>query len=126
MPKNNSPIICFIGDFFVPLHMKKILTLIFVMTLMTVQAQKRTGYSDSDRKNSGIVLTVGGVAFTAAALLETGYSYGTNVVTKPSTSTTSQQVSYVTPPFWKQTPRNIMFVVGCTLTITGLFTIGHK
>lgn len=106
--------------------MKKILTLIFVMTLITVQAQKRTSYSDETHKNTGICLTVGGVGFTAAALLECGSSYGTNVVTKPSTSTASQQVSYVTPPFWQQTPRNIMFVVGCTLTITGLFTLGHK
>jgi hypothetical protein len=106
--------------------MKKIITLIFVMTLMTVQAQRSTGYSDETRKNTGICLTVGGVAFTTAALLEGGSSYGTNVVTKPSTSTSSQQVSYVTPPFWKQTPRNIMFVFGVTLTITGLFTLGHK
>jgi hypothetical protein len=105
--------------------MKRLFTLIFVLTAMLTQAQRNTGYSD-DRKNTGIVLTIGGVGFTAAALLETGYSYGTNVVTKPSTSTTSQQVSYVTPPFWQQTPRNIMFVVGCTLTITGLFTLGHK
>lgn len=37
------------------------------MTLMTVQAQKRTGYSDESRKNTGICLTVGGVGFTAAA-----------------------------------------------------------
>lgn len=105
--------------------MKNILTFIFVMTLMTVQAQRNTGYSD-DRKNTGICLTVGGVGFTAAALLEGGFSYGTNVVTKPSTPTSSQQVSYVTPPFWQQTPRNIMFVFGCTLTITGLFTVFHK
>jgi len=105
--------------------MKKFLIIIFVIGFIRVQAQRNTGYSD-DRKNTGIGLTVGGVAFTAAALLETGYSYGTNVVTKPSTSTSSQQVSYVTPPFWQQTPRNIMFVVGCTITITGLFTLGHK
>lgn len=96
------------------------------MLLITVKAQRRVGYSDESRKNSGICLVVGGVAFTTAALLETGYSYGTNVVTSPSTPTTSQKVSYVTPPFWKQTPRNIMFVVGVTLTISGLFTLGHK
>jgi hypothetical protein len=39
-------------------------------------------------------------------------------------STTS---SYVTPPFWKQTPRNIMFVAGVGITITGLITaFGHR
>ena len=32
-------------------------------------------------------------------------------------------MTYVTPSFWQQTPRNIMFVVGITVTITGLITL---
>lgn len=96
------------------------------MCVMIMQAQRQTGYSNESRRNAGICMTLGGVAFTAAAVLETGYSYGTNVVTKPSTSTSSQQVSYVIPPAYKQTPRNIMFVVGVGFTITGLITALSK
>lgn len=97
-----------------------------MLILVSTHAQQRnTGNSDSQR-NSGLVMTVGGVAFTTAAILEGGYSYGTNVVTKPATANSSQQVSYVTPPFWKQTPRNIMLVVGVTLTMTGLITALSK
>lgn len=97
-----------------------------MLTLLSTHAQQRNSGSNESQRNSGIVMTVGGVALTTAAILEGGYSYGTNVVTKPSTPTSSQQVSYVTPPFWKQTPRNIMLVVGVTLTMTGLITALSK
>ena len=96
------------------------------MSLYSAQAQKRIGHSDGNNKNVGICLIVGGVSFTGAALLETGYSYGTNITTSQSTPTSSAKVSYVIPPFWQQTPRNIMFTVGVTLTITGLFSLLHK
>jgi hypothetical protein len=106
--------------------MKTILSILFTLILTTSVAQSKHQYSNSDKKNTGIVLTVGGVAFTGAAILEGGYQYGTYVTTSPATTTSSTKQSYVIPPFWKQTPRNIMFVVGCSLTITGLFSLGSK
>jgi len=103
--------------------MKKLLILIFVFTAVVASAQKRyNGGSDVNRKSTGICVTIGGVAFTTAAILEGGYSYGTNVTTSPATPTSSAKVSYVIPPVWRQTPRNIMFVAGVGLTITGLIT----
>jgi len=106
--------------------MKKLLILLFLITAVSVDAQRNTGYSDNTKQTTGWCLTIGGVGFTTAAILEGGYSYGTNVITKQSTATTSQQVSYVTPPVWQQTPRNIMFVVGVGFTITGLITALSK
>jgi len=104
--------------------MKKILTIAFMLFLTTSYGQRRsTGYSDENRKSTGICVMVGGVAFTTAAVLEGGYQYGTYVVSKPATPTSSQQVTYVVPPVYQQTPRNIMFCVGVGLTITGLFTM---
>lgn len=87
------------------------------MSIFALQAQQK--FTGENNKNTGICLTLGGVSFTTAAILENGAQYGTNIIgTATSTSTT-----YVTPPIWKQTPRNIMFVVGIGLTITGLLTI---
>jgi hypothetical protein len=106
--------------------MKKLFSILFVLILTTSVAQNKYRYSDETKKNTGIGLTVGGVAFTAAAILEGGYQYGTYVTTTPATPTSSPKQTYVTPPFWKQTPRNIMFVVGVSLTITGLFSLGSK
>ena len=106
--------------------MKQLLSILFVLTLTTSVAQSKRQYSNETRKNTGIGLTIGGVAFTGAALLEGGYQYGTYVTTTPATPTSSAKQIYVIPPFWKQTPRNIMLVVGCTLTITGLFSLGSK
>lgn len=103
--------------------MKKILILIFTFTIFLVNAQKNSGFSDDNRKTTGICLTTSGIAFTAAAILESASQYGTYVTTKPATSKSTQQVSYVKPPVYQQTPRNIMFVVGISLTITGLFTM---
>lgn len=81
---------------------------------------KKGGYVDSDdRKKQFLCVLIAGLAFTTAAILEGGEMYGTYVVTKPGTATSSQQVSYVTPPLYKQTPRNIMLVFGVGLTITG-------
>lgn len=102
--------------------MKTILTICLFLAVFTTQAQKRnTGYySNDNKKNAGICLTVAGVAFTGAAILEGGSQYGTYVSTPNNTS--KYNTTYVTPPFWKQTPRNIMLVVGVSLTITGLIT----
>lgn len=107
--------------------MKRLFTIAFVLTMLSTFGQKRSlGYNNETKRNSGIVVTVGGLGFTTAAILESGSSYGTNITTVQSTPTTSQKVSYVIPPVWQQTPRNIMFVVGVTLTITGLLTIASK
>lgn len=103
--------------------MKKLITLFFILLSITLSAQKRSTYSDGNKMATGAGLTIGGVAFTFAAAIEGGQNYGTYQTTSPATATSSQKVTYVTPPIWRQTPRNIMFVVGGTLTITGLITM---
>lgn len=103
--------------------MKNLFIFLFVLSLLTAKSQSRSsGFSTESKKNTGVGLLVGGVAFTAAAILEGPYNYGTYVTTSQSTPTMSQKVSYVTQPVWRQTPRNIMFCVGITLTMTGLIT----
>jgi hypothetical protein len=108
--------------------MKTILTILFSLMLMTSFSQRHNSiYSDESRKKAGLCLTFGGVAFTGAAILEGGSQYGTYVNTTPMNMGNSTTSSYVTPPFWKQTPRNIMFVAGVGITITGLITaFGHR
>jgi hypothetical protein len=69
-----------------------------------------------DRKNSFICVFIAGLAFTTASILEGGVGYGT---WSNSLSSSSPSSTYVTPPFWKQTPRQIMMVVGVGFTITG-------
>ena len=98
--------------------MKKIiLTLAFLFLLVKTNAQNNRGYSDK-KQESGICLVVGGVAFTTAAILENSYNYTTPTSTGPYNS------GYTTKPFYQQTPRNIMFVVGITITISGLIVLG--
>jgi len=101
--------------------MKKLIALLMlIFVLNTTYAQKRQGYSERD-KSTSVGLVVGGVAFTTAAFLEGPQNYGT---WKHNPNSTSQyNMTYVTPSFWQQTPRNIMFVVGITVTITGLITL---
>jgi hypothetical protein len=101
------------------MDMRKILLILLLLVSLKSFSQKR--YNENDRKNTGVTLIVGGVAFTTAALLENGYSYGTYV--KNPTPGNPMNQTYVTPNFWEQSPRQIMFVVGVSLTITGLFTL---
>lgn len=104
--------------------MKNILLIAtFILFLNNINAQTRRQSTERDNKN-GIVLTTGGVTFTAAAILEGPGNYGTWSHTPNSTST--YNMTYATKPFWQQTPRNIMFVTGLTLTITGLISLASK
>jgi hypothetical protein len=103
--------------------MKKIL--ILMLLLLALKAQSQNHYkSDGDlNKQKGYGFIIGGVAFSTAAILEGGSQFGTNVLVTPTTPTSMAKYKYVTPPFWKQTPRNVMFAFGVTLTITGVFTV---
>ena len=104
--------------------MKKILYIITLLTI-SVSSYAQSDYDSKDRRNTGLVLTVGGVAFTTAAILEGSANYSTNQVTK-GTNGNSPIHRLTNPSFIEQTPRNIMFTVGLTLTITGLITLGNK
>jgi len=95
---------------------KLLLTLLLFCSLQSI-AQRSYGYSNSDKKELGAGLIIGGVSLSTAMVLESQSSYGTyNQVTKNS-------VNYVTPPFYKQFPKNVFFVVGIGFTITGLFSL---
>jgi len=101
--------------------MKKFLLLIFMLSTLTSFSQsfKRSPryYSSDDNTRTGLTFTIAGIAFTGAALLERNvywtYSSPMNIYNAP----------IVRPPFWKQTPRNAMFVIGIGFTMTGLFTM---
>lgn len=96
-----------------------------LLLLLTTKYFSQSDYESKDRRNTGLVLTVGGVAFTTAAILEGGANYSTNKVTKGKNGN-SPIHRLTNPSFIEQTPRNIMFTVGLTLTITGLITLGNK
>lgn len=103
--------------------MKKLLTILLLLALTTkIKSQQR--YVFESKKERGAALILGGVSLTTAAVLEGGSSYGTYI---PSNSSkTNNKSKYVIPPFISQTPRNIMFFAGVTITITGLFTACSK
>jgi len=100
--------------------MKKILLLLAILITVNSFAQRRQYNNSQNRENAGFVLMVSGVAFTAAAILETSQGYGTWVASP--TPNSPYNSTYVTPGFWQQTPRNIMLVVGVSFTFTGLIT----
>lgn len=90
-----------------------------MLSMMTAYGQVRNfGSSNDRRKDAGIALSIGGVAFTTAAIFEGNSNYTTYV-----NGTMSTNGTYVTKPLWQQTPRNVVFVVGVGLTITGLLTL---
>lgn len=104
--------------------MNKILLTIALLTI-SMSSYSQSNYDSDNRKKTGLVLTVGGVAFTTAAILEGSANYSTYKVTN-GTKGNSPTHRLTNPSFIEQTPRNIMFTVGLTLTITGLFTLGNK
>lgn len=125
--------------------MKRLLTLIFVMTTMLSFGQndvfamnttkrnfntynvgsqtidlklKTTKYRNSEKdRSAGVGLLIAGLAFTTAAILEGNGNYGTWTSTPNSTSQYNQ--TYTTKPFMQQTPRQIMLFVGIGFTLTG-------
>jgi len=96
--------------------MKKLLLISVLFCTLNSFAQSKKHYS---KHSEGIAMTLGGTAFTVAAILEGGSQYGTY---KPVQNGKNTNSVLVIPPFLTQTPRNIMFFVGVSLTVTGLFT----
>ena len=74
-------------------------------------------YSSSDRRATGLVLLLAGVAFTTASILENDGAYAT-WSNSPQPGNSYNQ-TYSTKPFIQQFPRNVMLVVGVGLTLTG-------
>ena len=74
------------------------------------------GY-ETEMKNAFLALFVSGLAFTTASLLEGNSQYGTWVSTPQPNN--PYHMTYVTKPFWQQTPRQVMFCIGIGFTITG-------
>lgn len=76
-----------------------------------------------DRKVTFAVLLIGGLAFTAASILEGNGNYGTWSHTPNSTS--QYNMTYSTKPFIQQT-RAIMLGVGVGLSLTGVIGLLNK
>lgn len=84
-------------------------------------SKSNLSYKDnSSIKAGGACLLIGGLAFTAASIIEGGYRYGTYKTNPNGTQT------YVTPPFMQQTPRQIMLFVGIGLSLSGTIVLGSK
>lgn len=99
--------------------MKKLILIFLLFCSLQSIAQKSYGYSNSEKKEFGAAMIVGGVGLSAAMILEDAHSYGTyNQITKNG-------YTYVIPPFYKQFPKNVFFVVGIGFTITGLLSLKH-
>lgn len=104
--------------------MKALIILFAMLTFKDCYSQRGQSLSGNERRNAGIILTVGGLSFTTAAILEGGANYTTVQVVQ--INPTTQTHKYHTKPFFQQYPRSIMFTVGASLTITGLFSLGNR
>jgi hypothetical protein len=74
-------------------------------------------FNPEDRKRAFAVLFLSGLAFTTAAILEGDYRQGTYQSSPNKNS--NYNSTYVTKPFWQQTPRQIMLCVGIGFTLVG-------
>lgn len=103
--------------------MKKILLATALLTSLNCFSQnKYKDYTNNDR--DGLALTVGGIVFSASALLEGDANYTTVQIAQ--INPTTQTHKYNTLPFFQQYPRAILFTVGMTFTIAGLITLKNN
>ena len=75
----------------------------------------RDKFNPEDRKKTFAVVFLAGLAFTTASILEGDYNYGTY----QQNPNGGYSTTYVTKPFWQQTPRQIMLCVGIGFTLVG-------
>lgn len=99
--------------------MKKLILIFLLFCSLQTISQRSYGYNNSEKKEFGAAMIIGGVGLSTAMILEDAHSYGTY------NQTTKNSYNYVTPPFYKQFPKNVFFVVGIGFTITGLFSLKH-
>jgi hypothetical protein len=91
---------------------------------LNINVTKKDKFNPEDRKKAFAVLFLAGLAFTTAAILENDYNYGTYQSSPNKTS--NYNTTYVTKPFWQQTPRQIMLCVGIGFTLVGGVGVAHK
>lgn len=91
----------------------------YVPTMVDLRlgSTKKDKFNPEDRKKAFTVVFLAGLAFTAASILEGDYNYGTYQSSPNKTS--NYNTTYVTKPFWQQTPRQIMLCVGIGFTLVG-------
>jgi hypothetical protein len=98
----------------------KIFVLGLVVSLSLCVKTKAQTFRYSNKPKNGPIMLVGGVSLLTASVLENNaqgdwvYSY--------SQKTNSFTKQYVKPNILTNTPVNIIFGVGVTLTVTGLFS----
>lgn len=95
---------------------KLILMSVLLLTVLSTNAQSRRSYNLYESKK-GWIISLGGFSLMTAAILEGDKNYTTYV------RNTNGQVQKYTKPFMSQTPRNIVFFTGVTLTFTGFITM---
>lgn len=100
--------------------MKKLI----LISLLFLSTTGFSQYKTDIHENKGLIITIGGLGFTTAAILEGNYNYTTNQTVSNGNNTVITK--QYTPPFFQQYPRSIMFTVGVSLTVTGLITLITK
>lgn len=91
---------------------------------LNINTSKRDKFNPEDRKRAFAVAFLAGLAFTTASILEGDYNYGTYQSSPNKTS--NYNTTYVTKPFWQQTPRQIMLCVGIGFTLVGGIGMASK
>jgi hypothetical protein len=102
----------------------KVMKKLILISLLFLSATGFSQYKTDIHENKGLIMTIGGLGFTTAAILEGNYNYTTNQTVSNGNNTVITK--QYTPPFFQQYPRSIMFTVGVSLTVTGLITLIAK
>ena len=95
-----------------------------IVNLNINTSKGRDRFNPEDRKRAFAVTFLAGLVFTAASILEGDYNYGTYQSSPNKTS--NYNTTYVTKPFWQQTPRQIMLCVGIGFTLVGGIGMASK
>jgi hypothetical protein len=105
-------------------NITKVMKKLILISLLFLSTTGFSQYKTDIHENKGLIMTIGGLGFTTAAILEGNYNYTTNKTVSNGNNTVITK--QYTPPFFQQYPRSIMFTVGVSLTVTGLITLIAK
>ena len=105
-------------------NITKLMKKLILISLLFLSTTGFSQYKTDIHENKGLIITIGGLGFTTAAILEGNYNYTTNQTVSNGNNTVITK--QYTPPFFQQYPRSIMFTVGVSLTVTGLITLITK
>lgn len=98
----------------------KIIFLGLILSLGLCGNTKAQTFRYSNKPKNGPIMLVGGITLITASVLENNAQGDWVYTYSPKSGTFTKE--YVRPNIFKNTPVNIFFGVGITLTVTGLFS----